>query len=273
MVRVLAEVCVVVGALLLLAALVPINEVIAQVPQSGIRHRWRTLQAVLLLFLIGYSTYLVVFWERHTEPLDMLVPGILLLGGGAMLMAIRLSTETVAELRTAVRPEREVVIDSLVGIYNRRYIEHRLAEEVARAKRHGLDLSVLVFDLDHFRQLNDHWGRVVGDRVLNYLGRHLLGAVRESDVVARFGGEELIVIAPNTALTHALELADRLRKGVELENLGFGGEAGDTPELQVTVSVGVAQLDPAADEWATLVRRAEEAVTRAKRAGRNRVAS
>lgn len=271
--KLVAEVFVVVAALVLVAALVPVNGVVALVPSGSVRHRWRVLQTGILCCVAAYSTYLVFFWERHRTWFDLIAPAAFLAAALLTVATARLALETAKEVRHTVRSEREGVTDALVGVYNRRYLEHRLSEEVARSKRHALPLSVLLFDLDHFRRLNEKWGREVGDRVLNYLGHLLLNAVRESDVVARYGGEELIVIAPNTTLDQGLELADRLRRHVEQENLGFGGEAGDKPELQVTVSVGVAQFEAEEDEWSEMVTRADQALTRAKKAGRNRVAS
>lgn len=271
--KLVAEVFVVVAALVLVAALVPVNRIVAMVREGSVRQWWRVLQTGILCCVAASSSYLVFFWERHRTWFDLIAPAAFLAAALLTVATVYLALETAAEVRHTGRSEREGVTDALVGVYNRRYLEHRLAEEVARAKRHALPLSVLLVDLDHFRRLNEKWGREVGDRVLNYLGHMLLNAVRESDVVARYGGEELIVIAPSTTLEQALGLADRLRRHVEQENLGFGGEAGDKPELQVTVSVGVAQYQEAETEWSEMVLRADQAVKRAKKAGRNRVAS
>jgi diguanylate cyclase (GGDEF)-like protein len=271
--RFVAETLVVVGALLLVAALVPLNALIPHLPETSIRTRWRALRGAVLVAVAGYGVYLVLFWERHQSAADLAVPAVFLAAGALIAAAFHVTAQAVDAVRQAVRPERDTVTDALLGVFNRRYLEHRLAEEVARARRYQAPLSVLLFDLDHFRRLNEKWGRVVGDRVLSYLGNLLVGAVRQSDVVARYGGEEIIVIAPNTALQQAAELADRLRAAVEKEDLGFGGEAGGQPELQVTVSVGVAEFGAEETDWGPLVDRVEDAVSRAKRAGRNRVAS
>lgn len=270
--KIIAEVFVVVAALVLVAALVPVNSVVALVPDGSVRQRWRLLQTGILVCVAAYSAYLVLFWDHHRTWLDLLAPAAFLAAALLIVATLRLTLDTASEVRHAGRAEHGVT-DVLVGVYNRRYLEHRLAEEVARSRRHALPLSVLLFDLDHFRRLNEKWGREVGDRVLTYLGHLLLNAVRGSDIVARYGGEELIVIAPSTTLEQAVELADRLRRHVEKEDLGFGGEAGDKPELQVTVSVGVAQFQSDETEWSEIVVRADQALKRAKKAGRNRVAS
>ncbi|MDO8835571.1 MAG: GGDEF domain-containing protein [Vicinamibacterales bacterium] len=272
--RLLAEVCVVIGAFVLVMALVPARALVTKLTDEPLRQRWRMVQWRILAFLVGYAAYLVVFWDRHDRWEDLFAPAALLLAAFLTLAVVKLAFDTTAALaKPTAKLEREGITDALVGVYNRRYLEHRLSEEVARARRHAVPLSVLLFDIDHFRRVNEKWGRVVGDRVLNYLGHLLLGGVRESDVVARYGGEEIMVIAPATTMEQAVALAERLREEVERENLGFGGEMGGTPELQVTVSAGVGELQPEETEWEPLVARADAAVIRAKLSGRNRVAS
>lgn len=271
--RLLAEVCVVIGAFVLVMALVPARALAARLTDESLRQRWRMVQWRILVFLMGYAAYLVVFWDRHKRWEDLFAPIALLLAAMLTHTVVRLAQDTAAQAKPAARAEREGITDALVGVYNRRYLEHRLSEEVARARRHAVPLSVLLFDIDHFRRVNEKWGREVGDRVLNYLGHLLLGGVRESDVVARYGGEEIMVIAPATTMEQAVALAERLREEVERENLGFGGEMGGKPELQVTVSVGVGELQPEETEWEPLVARADAAVIKAKVSGRNRVAS
>jgi diguanylate cyclase (GGDEF)-like protein len=267
-----AEALTVLGALVLVAALVPAGEMLTQFPDGAFRHRWRLVQAALLFFVVGYSIYSVAFWERHQRWEDLILPLVLLLAAIFVAATVRLSWQTTAEIRRVANIEGETITDTLVGVYNRRYLEHRLTEEIARARRHSLTLSILLFDIDHFRRLNATWGRDVGDQVLGYIGRLLVSAVRESDVVARYGGEELMVIAPSTTSEQAVLLADRVRTQIANENLAFAGAAGGRPGLRVAVSVGVVESRPDEAGWSSLVGRAEEALSRAKTAGRNRVA-
>jgi diguanylate cyclase (GGDEF)-like protein len=271
--RLLAEACTVVGAFVLVMALAAARGVSDALSDDGLRQRWRAVQWSLVAFVAGYAVYLIAFWDRHKTWPDLSAPVALLLAAWLCYVVIRLAADTTGQMKTVSRSERDTITDALVGVFNRRYLEHRLSEEVARARRHAVPLSVLLFDLDHFRRVNEKWGRDVGDRVLNYLGHLLLGGVRESDVVARYGGEEIMVIAPATSAEQATALAERLRVIVEKENLGFGGTLGGKPELQVTVSVGVGELQPDETAWEPLVARAEQAVRKAKLSGRNRVAS
>jgi len=267
-----AEALTVLGALVLVAALVPAGEMLTQFPDGAFRHRWRLVQGALLLFVVGCSTYTVAFWGRHQRWDDLIIPLVLLLAALFVAGTVRLAWQTAAEIRCAASLERDTITDSLVGVYNRRYLEHRLTEEIARACRHSLPLSILLFDIDHFRRVNQTWGREVGDQVLSYLGHLLVTAARESDVVARYGGEEILVIAPSTTSEQAVLLADRLRTQIAEENLAFAAAAGGRPALRVAVSVGVAESRSDESGWSSLVGRAEEALSQAKAAGRNRVA-
>jgi len=270
--RIVAEACTVIGAFVLVMALAAAKGLSDTLADEALRQRWRAVQWALVAFVVGYAVYVIAFWDRHKSWGDLYAPAALLLAAWLSYVVVRLAVDTAGQVKVAARFEKDTITDSLVGVFNRRYLEHRLVEEVARARRHAVPLSVLLFDLDHFRRVNEKWGRDVGDRVLNYLGHVLLGGVRESDVVARYGGEEIMVIAPATSADQALALAERLRIEVEQENLGFGGGLGGTPELQVTVSVGVGELQPEETAWEPLVARADAAVKKAKLSGRNRVA-
>ncbi|MBW6456351.1 MAG: GGDEF domain-containing protein, partial [Trueperaceae bacterium] len=152
--------------------------------------------------------------------------------------------------------------DALTGLANRRAAQEVLGREVARADRYDRDVSVLMLDLDRFKLLNDTYGHPVGDRVLVALAERLRAHHRASDLVARWGGEEFLVVAPETATAQARKLADHLRAQVAKDAFLDGH--------RVTVSVGVASFRPG-DDVEALVARADAAMYRAKEAGRNRV--
>ncbi|MBK9034022.1 MAG: diguanylate cyclase [Myxococcales bacterium] len=159
--------------------------------------------------------------------------------------------------------------DPLTQLYNKRYFDERLDAELRFAHRHGTQLALLMIDVDHFKSVNDERGHLVGDTVLTAVATTLARAIRNEDVVARFGGEEFVVILRATALDHALPLAERLRRRVE--ELRVEVEGGEP--MAVTISIGAAAL---ADGIATadeLVGAADRALYVAKEAGRNRVAS
>ncbi|WP_028226932.1 sensor domain-containing diguanylate cyclase [Paraburkholderia ferrariae] len=155
--------------------------------------------------------------------------------------------------------------DGLTGIANRRYFETRLAEEFSRWQRYGGELSVLLFDLDHFKKINDQFGHVAGDTVLRVMAQRVANVVRKEDVFGRFGGEEFALLLPCTPIGDAMRVAEKIRKTI-----------GDTPvEVQgvvvpVTASVGAATARPGAPGYEGIVNEADAALYRAKRQGRNR---
>ena len=161
--------------------------------------------------------------------------------------------------------------EPLTGLYNRRHFLERLTAELAAAQRHGRALSLLLIDLDHFRRVNDRYGHLAGDEALRAVAFVLQGAVRKEDVVARFGGEEFVVLARETALTGAKTLAERIRRAVERAPIRFGEELlAITVSVGVTVSVGLTRFEPGRTEQ-QLLAAADRALLRAKQNGRNTV--
>jgi diguanylate cyclase (GGDEF)-like protein len=161
--------------------------------------------------------------------------------------------------------ERLATIDSLTGLYNRRYFMERIDEEVGRAKRYEVPLSLLMLDLDHFKVVNDQHGHLIGDQVLIKVAT-ILKKLRRGDFPGRYGGEEFCILSTNTDLAGAEALAERLRKGIEQQALANGDSL-----PRVTCSIGVAQFDATMSTSQGLLRHADEALYRAKQAGRNRV--
>ena len=172
----------------------------------------------------------------------------------------------VAQWRLRER-ELEVLIgtDPLTGVANRRVFFERLDAELARSRRHGNALSLLMVDVDHFKSINDRHGHQVGDVVLADIATGLRDTLRTADVVARYGGEEFSIILPETGLEEATRAAERVRAAIAAHRFPVAAGA-----VQVTVSVGVACMQPeeAADQ---LVFRADAALLDAKRSGRDRV--
>jgi diguanylate cyclase (GGDEF)-like protein len=164
--------------------------------------------------------------------------------------------DTAREMRTLAHT------DALTGLANRRAAQEVLGREVARAARYDRDLAVLMIDIDRFKVLNDGHGHPVGDRVLVALAERLRAHVRASDLIARWGGEEFVVVAPETPMPFSLQLAEQLRAQIAKDPFLDGHE--------ITVSVGVASFRPG-DDVDTLISRADAAMYRAKEAGRNRV--
>jgi diguanylate cyclase (GGDEF)-like protein len=157
--------------------------------------------------------------------------------------------------------------DPLTRLFNKRYLLDRLDSELKFAHRHDTALSVLMLDVDHFKELNDQHGHLAGDAVLAHLAGVLQKGVRNEDIVARFGGEELMIVLRATGIDQAAALGDRLRRIVEGTVIRHRGL-----ELRATISVGAAGLPAARFETVEqLVEAADQALYRAKRDGRNRV--
>jgi diguanylate cyclase (GGDEF)-like protein len=157
------------------------------------------------------------------------------------------------------------VTDGLTGVGNRRALESMLRREVARALRHGRRLSLLMIDLDHFKEVNDVHGHSAGDQVLRDLADLIVHRIRPGDEIARYGGEEFAVVLPETSLEGALNVGEQLRALVEEARFAVDGE-----EIGFTVSVGAAELLPGMD-LSGLVKVADRMLYRAKNRGRNQI--
>ena len=158
--------------------------------------------------------------------------------------------------------------DALTQLYNRKYAGERLAAEVAYSHRHGTRLSLIIFDIDHFKRVNDTFGHLAGDVVLRVVAAQAQKTVRAEDVVARYGGEEFVVIVRGIEHANVCVLADRIRKAVERLTIPW-----ESRTIKTTISLGVASLDEG-DLAATveaLVALADERLYRAKAGGRNRL--
>jgi two-component system, cell cycle response regulator len=157
--------------------------------------------------------------------------------------------------------------DALTGVFNRRYLDTHLDQLLARANEMHKHLSVAFCDIDHFKNLNDTYGHAVGDEVLVEFCRRMTRNLRSFDLVSRIGGEEFVVVMPDTPPERAQRIAERLRQRIEEEPFKVSTGA----EIRATISVGVTTCREDDDLAADLLRRADEAMYRAKRSGRNKV--
>ena len=160
---------------------------------------------------------------------------------------------------------RMTIIDGLTGIHNKRYFVEQLERELSRANRHGRPLTLVICDIDHFKRINDGLGHLAGDHVLKEVAQLSKSRLRPDDVIARYGGEEIALILPETDLAGGILIADELRELIAEQTFLF-----EHDEITVTVSCGVAELDATWD-WFAFVKAADEQLYEAKRTGRNRV--
>ena len=172
-------------------------------------------------------------------------------------------------LRRSVRATIELAVtDALTGLYNRRYLDTHMPVLVERAARRGRPLCVALIDIDRFKAVNDGFGHQAGDDVLRELARRIRQAVRGADLACRFGGEEFVVVMPDTDAALAASVAERLRASIEAMPFRVTGRA---EPLSITASLGIATLKPDETTAQTIFQRADEALYAAKRNGRNRV--
>lgn len=191
------------------------------------------------------------------------------------------SEELLARVKTQVRKKRYLdalrarldqsmelaVTDQLTGLHNRRYMRVQLESYVKRANMGGAPVSILLCDIDHFKKINDIHGHAAGDDVLREFGRRLRENIRPMDLACRYGGEEFVVIMPETTQAHAQEAGERIRQIIA--ETTFPIARGD--ELKVSMSGGVSTIIPSEDTMDALLKRADDALYRAKSAGRNKV--
>ena len=172
-------------------------------------------------------------------------------------------------LRDNVQISIEMAItDALTGLFNRRYMESHLASLLEQASARGKPLAVLVLDIDYFKSINDSHGHDAGDDVLREFALRIKRSIRGIDLACRFGGEEFVVVMPETDIAVAAMVAERLRRRIAAEPFAINAGGNSIP---VTISIGIAALRGAEDNAASVLKRADQALYRAKRDGRNRV--
>ena len=233
------------------------------------RNRISTLTFAVLGLCTGAS--LVSVFVLPLETALMIIEKI----GVSMIIANVLGAVLVGEILERRRSQyhrehmlsREASTDALTSLANRRAFDARGPDILSEATRKGLACCVMIVDIDRFKQINDRHGHDVGDRVLQHLAELVRANVRQSDLVARFGGEEIALVLPAHDAERAFNLAERLRHAVEATPF----QAWDGPTIRLSVSVGLYANEGRPESFASAFKRADLALYRAKSAGRNRV--
>lgn len=174
---------------------------------------------------------------------------------------------TISNVRLRETLQELSIRDYLTGLYNRRYMEEMLLQEIARAKRTGSGFGIIMFDIDNYKEFNDTYGHEAGDIVLTTLGQFLKDYFRESDIICRFGGEEFVIILKDTTEAEILERADALRKAVKGLPIKFGNQT----LKEMNISLGVSLFPQHGKTARALIDSADEALYRAKNEGRDRL--
>jgi two-component system cell cycle response regulator len=190
--------------------------------------------------------------------------------------------ELLARVRTQIRKKRYTerlrdnvqmsiemaITDALTGLFNRRYMEMHLASLVEQAASRGKPIAVMILDIDYFKSVNDTHGHDAGDDVLREFSLRIRKAIRNIDLACRYGGEEFVIVMPETDMAVASVVAERIRRRIAAE--AFPIQQG-AKNLEVTISIGIAAIGQPGDNAAAILKRADTALYRAKRDGRNRV--
>jgi two-component system, cell cycle response regulator len=161
---------------------------------------------------------------------------------------------------------RMTIVDGLTGVHNKRYFQEFLDREMSRCVRYGRPLALAMFDIDHFKLINDRHGHLTGDYVLKELAKRLTTRIRREELLARYGGEEFAAVLPETGREGALEFGESIRQIVAKDPFEFEGD-----RISVTISIGIAVMDREPIELGSFVKAADENLYRAKRNGRNQV--
>ncbi|MHB9095312.1 MAG: GGDEF domain-containing protein [Eubacteriales bacterium] len=183
------------------------------------------------------------------------------LGNGINFMAERIKERL-------DQAEHLATVDGLTGLYNHRFFQQRIAQEIQRAERTGSALSLIILDIDYFKHYNDNLGHPAGDKVLQVIAKLLAGSIRSVDIAARYGGEEFAVILVNTGALDAYDVGERIRLAVE--GYPFVGREGQ-PNGKVTVSLGIASYPDNASNKDDLIKLADDALYKAKYISKNKV--
>lgn len=228
------------------------------------------LTNVLTMLLAGYVMLSLIFPNAFEKRVfhQMQTIGLCVLLGGAILLSV---VQWLCMYQTTVASRRKIeeltYIDALTTVYNYRYLDRRLEEELRIARRFNTPLALIFMDLDDFKRVNDQFGHQFGNAILAEIGGMLKVSARASDLVGRMGGDEFLVILPNTNQDEAQIVAERMRERIESHKFKL-----DSRDIDfVRVSMGVSSFPTGAMDKEALVAGADQAMYRAKQAGGNRV--
>lgn len=259
------------GIALLIVSLIPLRKLMHELPYGSIRKLWQILSIMILFFIAAYIVITLQFQAEKDFYNKEIICILLFLGSIFVFIVCTLSLQTARDIKRIYTLEIENITDPLMSISNRRHLDQKLEDEFSKAARYDLAFSILMIDIDHFKNVNDTYGHDTGDIVLKRIAQLIKALIRESDTVARYGGEEIMVLCPLTDSHHATWLAERLRCEIEKCIMVSSDMEHEEREILVTVSIGVAEFSSDIFCVTDLIKRADDAMYQAKDEGRNRV--
>lgn len=256
------------GTALLLAAFVPIKGIYKVLPQGLTRFVWVCLSGLIAFSVFGYLFFLRLDIGAGADNHGSgLAATVLLMAAMIVFTVCAMSNSAAKDIASMAVLEHAARIDPLTEVFNRRHIMTLFDEESAQSSYYGTTLSVLLLDIDRFKTINDTFGHRTGDHVLRQISSLLTQTSVGCNFIGRYGGEEFLILLPNTSQAEAAGFAEHIRAAVEAEPISFE----DDPFIPVTISIGVAassKLNESPDE---LIALADSALYAAKAAGRNQV--
>jgi diguanylate cyclase (GGDEF)-like protein len=263
----LAAVLILIGSGLLTDVLFRLQRLYLRAPLRIIRSRQYPAAALLVICMAASLGYLFSVWNTQKHWHDLIVPAVLFGATAAIWLIFFFTLQPALNLLL----QQEIINDPLLGIYNHRHIERRLVEEVARAQRYNTPLSVFLLDVDHLAEINQRYSHNVGDQVLLHVAQLLHEYLRESDEVARYGPDEILVVTPSTSIADAHQLAERIRQRIAAQPLLLHPRSEKEERVEFKVSIGVATIQGSFDSLEKLLQRADTALQQASSSGGNRV--
>lgn len=261
------QLIIILGAVLLIVAFMPLRRILEILPAGPTRKAWIGMGFLIGSFIVGYILF---FWMNDTEGPDhhedWLISLICLSVSVFVLCVCWISHHTAKEISNISELELAVLTDPLTELYNRRHILSLLEQECSRSRLLRCPLSVLLLDIDCFKGINDNHGHQAGDFVLKEFSR-LLAMHHDSSFVGRYGGEEFLILLPETGQFKASQTAERLRYVIEATTIMLENNY----EIPVTASIGVATSSRFNESPQELISLADKALYAAKRSGRNNV--
>lgn len=272
-IKTLCIVSVLAGSAMHFYCLISLYKIRSSLLRANVRNYLPWLMGLTAVFSVLYLAFALYSISRGDSEALILVSAILLAGAVFVVTVCRVLSGVAREFDKAGQLEKQNISDEAMGIYNRAYFVLRLREEYIRAQRHNLDFSVLLIALDYFDRIHLSYGPEYSNKFIRCFSELIRQSVRQTDITARYGKEEIVILLPNTDLAGARIAAGKIRQAVEEKTFYLNDEHEINPILAAgTVSIGVASYVPALKNSGQLLEQADVALFKARDRGRNQVA-